>query len=157
MTRCIALRLQPLSTKRLANQSSNSGCVAPPLSFPKSLGVLTMPRPKWPTQRRFIITRAVSGLSALAIHLARAMRRLRVGQRLNGSSRIAAGLSWPVKMPGKPAFTTGPWLSYSPRSLTVVTGTPGSYGGPNEWRSDMATGLSLFRCCFTKRSRFSSR
>ena len=39
---------------------------------PKSLGVATMPRPKWCCQRRFTITRAVSGLSGLATHFASA-------------------------------------------------------------------------------------
>ena len=114
-----------------------------------------MPRPKWRYHRRFIITRAGSGLSGLAIQLASAIRRLRVGQRLNGSNRIAAGLVWPVTMLGKPAFTTLPSLSNSPRNLTLVTGTPGSYGGPNEWRNDIASGWSRLRLCFTNRSRFS--
>lgn len=42
---------------------------------PKSLGVRTMPRPKWCCQIRLTITRAVSGFLGLAIQPASARRR----------------------------------------------------------------------------------
>ena len=60
---------------RVASQSSNSGCVGRSPRRPKSLGVATMPWPKWCCQSRFTITRAVSGLSGCATHFASASRR----------------------------------------------------------------------------------
>ena len=65
MSRCSFLTDQPPSTKRSASQSSSSGCVGGSLRTPKSLGVRTRPAPKWFSQTRLTITRAVSGLSAL--------------------------------------------------------------------------------------------
>ena len=42
---------------------------------PKSLGVVTSPRPKWYCQMRLTMERHVSGLSLRVIHLASAARR----------------------------------------------------------------------------------
>ena len=67
--------LQPSSTKRLASQSSNAGCVGLEPIFPKLLAFPAKPRPKWCCQIRFAITRAVSGLRESAIHFASAERR----------------------------------------------------------------------------------
>src|ERR1700722_13925917 len=58
-----------------AIQSSNSGCVGGVPLAPKSLGVLTKPSPKWYSQRRFTIPRAVSGLAGAVIQFAKATRR----------------------------------------------------------------------------------
>ena len=58
-----------------ASQSSSSGCVGRAPIWPKSLGVATSPSPKWCCQTRLTITRAVSGLSALAIQRASVSRR----------------------------------------------------------------------------------
>ena len=60
----------------------------PPLR-PKSLGVSTMPWPKWWCQRRLTITRAVSGLPGSAIHFARARRRCCSGASTGKLQRVA--------------------------------------------------------------------
>ena len=60
-----------------------------PLPFlPKSLAVLTRPWPKWCCQIRLTMTRAVKGLSRLAIHSASSLRRL------SPSPSRLAGLEW---------------------------------------------------------------
>ena len=46
ISRCIAFRLQPRATNSSASQSSSSGCDGGSPSFPKLLGVRTMPSPK---------------------------------------------------------------------------------------------------------------
>src|SRR5215212_3948606 len=69
-SRCIFLMPQPSSMNRTASQSSNCGCVGGSARVPKSLGVRTIPSPKWCCQLRFTITRAVSGLSRLAMSVA---------------------------------------------------------------------------------------
>src|SRR5436309_2122790 len=74
MRRCISLIFQPRATNSPASQSSNSGCVGGSPSLPNSLGVGTMPRPKWCCQRRLTITRAVSGFAGSVSHLASAAR-----------------------------------------------------------------------------------
>src|SRR5262245_10680775 len=73
--RCICLTLQPRRTNSVASQSRSSGCDGLTPIFPKLLGVGTMPRPKCQCQIRLTMTRAVSGLSADAIHSANARRR----------------------------------------------------------------------------------
>ncbi len=60
-----------------------------PPRWPKSLGVATRPLPKWYCQMRLTITRAVSGLSLLAIQLASALR-LPVEVASMGGSGIGA-------------------------------------------------------------------
>ena len=67
---------QPSRTNWTASQSSSSGCVGGSERVPKSLGVRTSPSPKWPAQTRLTRTRAVSGLSGLAIVLASSSRPL---------------------------------------------------------------------------------
>ncbi len=47
-----------LSINSAASQSRSSGCVGRSPWTPKSLGVATIPRPRWCCQRRFTITRA---------------------------------------------------------------------------------------------------
>ena len=56
--------------------------------FAKVAGRGHDPAAEVPVPIPITITRAVIGLSALAIHWARARRRLRVGQRWKGSRRI---------------------------------------------------------------------
>ena len=58
----------PPSRNSAASQSSSSGCVGSAPLRPKSLGVSTMPRPKWYCQTRLTIDRQVSGLRRSAIH-----------------------------------------------------------------------------------------
>ena len=67
-------RLEPptLRISSDASQSSSSGCDGGSPRTPKSLGVATIPRPKWCCQRRFTITRAVKGLLAPVSHAASA-------------------------------------------------------------------------------------
>ena len=55
--------------------------------MPKSLGVRTRPSPKWCSQTRLTITRAVSGLSWLAIAWASSSRPLPLRERLAASRR----------------------------------------------------------------------
>ena len=75
ISRCNCLIDQLCSTNQIANQSSNSGCDGRAPMEPKLLGVATMPFPKCCCQIRLTMTRAVSVLSRLAIHLASAKRR----------------------------------------------------------------------------------
>ena len=63
ISRWIGLSRQPWATSSVASQSSSSGCDGGSPRTPKSLGVATIPRPKWCCQSRLTITRAVSGLS----------------------------------------------------------------------------------------------
>src|SRR5437773_10868363 len=56
--------------KTEASQSRSSGCVGLMPERPKSLGVRTIPRPKWCCQTRFTITRATSGFRGETIQLA---------------------------------------------------------------------------------------
>src|SRR5436190_1114345 len=72
---CTGLIRQPPRTNSPASQSSSSGWVGNVPNLPKSLDDATSPRPKWCCQRRLTSTRAVAGLSADAIQLARTVRR----------------------------------------------------------------------------------
>ena len=75
ITRCIAFNDQPLCMNLSARQSSSSGCVGFLPVLPKLLGLPAIGWPKCQSQTRFIITRAVSGLSFDVIHCASARRR----------------------------------------------------------------------------------
>src|SRR5262249_31612941 len=72
LTRCFTS--QPLSRNSTASQSSSSGCVGQAPCEPKSSSVLTRPWPKNSFHSPLTNTRAVSGLSAPGIHLARSSR-----------------------------------------------------------------------------------
>jgi hypothetical protein len=65
---------QPLSINSTASQSSNSWFAGGSLVVPKSSVDFTEPTPKISCQNRLTVTRAVSGLSAELIHLARPRR-----------------------------------------------------------------------------------
>ena len=67
--------LQFRSINSQASQSSNSGCEGGLPFLPKLTTVETNALPKWRNHMWLIATRAVSGLSLLAIQLARASRR----------------------------------------------------------------------------------
>ena len=97
-------------TNSEASQSSNSGCVGATPRVPKSLG-LHQPLPKWCSQMRFAMTRAVSGFSADAIQFARSSRPLAV------LSEIGA----PPKTSSHRRGTTSPSFSGSPRSCNFVS------------------------------------
>ena len=122
ISRCIALRLQPRATNSVASQSSSSGWRRPSPIVPKSLGVATIPRPKWCCQRRLTITRAVSGLSGRVSQSASAVRRPldRVGRPR--SSEIRHGSRG---RPGTPARPRALWRRYSPRRRRYVGGGSG--------------------------------
>src|SRR6185312_8212525 len=55
---CIDLIDQPLCMKRVARKSSRAGLVGGWPRWPKSLGVETIPFPKWYSQIRLAMTRA---------------------------------------------------------------------------------------------------
>ncbi len=82
---------QPLSRNSTASQSSNSGCVGHSPCAPRSSTVALSPVPKHCFHRRFMKTRAVSGLSGETIQRARSSRVSRwpgstaVGERKCGS------------------------------------------------------------------------
>ena len=76
MRRCIRLMDQPFAMNSLASQSSNSGCEGFSDMLPKSSGEETKPSPKCLSQTRFMATRAVSGLSLLAMDFANSKRPL---------------------------------------------------------------------------------
>ncbi len=61
---------------------------------PKSLGVATIPRPKWCCQRRLTTTRAVRGLSERVSQRARASASARGG---------TGGVRWTGEMPRRPS------------------------------------------------------
>ena len=58
----------------MASQSSSSGCVGLSPWLPKSSLVCTSPRPNKASQKRFTVTRAVSGFSSLTSQRARPRR-----------------------------------------------------------------------------------
>ena len=74
MSFCIAFTSQPVRTNSVASQSSNSGCDGHSPCDPKSSVVFTIPVPKYICQKRFIVTRAVSGLAGSVSHLAKPRR-----------------------------------------------------------------------------------
>src|SRR5437868_5728791 len=112
MVRCSFLSEPPLSRNSTASQSSNSGLVGDEPLRPKSLGVLTRPRPKCDCQTRLAMERHVSGLYLLAIHSARAARR---GPSLSLSLKFG---SRPLTQDRPPAVTLSPGCSTSPRFNT---------------------------------------
>src|SRR5436190_15431999 len=61
MVFCSALMLHPLSMNCVASQSRSSRCMGQSPCEPKSCTVLTNPVPKYICQKRFTVTRAVSG------------------------------------------------------------------------------------------------
>ena len=65
---------QPLSRKSTASQSSSAGCDGASLMMPKSAADFTSPVPKVSIQKRFTVTRAVSGFSFAISHCARPSR-----------------------------------------------------------------------------------
>ena len=74
-----------------------------------------MPVPKNICQKRFTVTRAVSGLSRA------------VSQRANSSRFVALAVPGPANTAGTPAVTRSPGRRKSPRSKTRVgTGAGGS-------------------------------
>ena len=75
MRRCSALKLQPLSTNFAASQSSSSGWVGFLPVLPKLFGFPASGWPKCHIHTRFTMALVVSGLSALATHSAKALRR----------------------------------------------------------------------------------
>ena len=85
-----------------ASQSSSSGCDGGVPCVPKSFSVSTRPRPKYACQKRFIVTRAVSGFFGSTIHLARSRR---FGLLRAGSGGSTAGV---------PGVTTAPLRVKSP-------------------------------------------
>ena len=89
---CIAFTSQPLSMNSTASQSSSSGCTGNSPCAPKSSTVLTMPKPKYDCQKRFTVTRAVSGLARSTSQRARPRRSFghsgaRRGENLRQSRR----------------------------------------------------------------------
>ena len=72
----MALMDQPLSMNRLAKEVEELGMGGGSPLTPKSLGVETRPTPKCSCQIRLTITRAVNGLSGLAMAWARSRRPL---------------------------------------------------------------------------------
>src|SRR3978361_866898 len=89
----------PDATNRRARWSRSAGWLGRSPILPKLLGVATSPRPKWCSQTRLTITRAVSGLSGLAMARARSSRPLPLvakgaapsGERTGGNRRGASG------------------------------------------------------------------
>src|SRR5436190_21460759 len=77
----IGFNLQPLRINSVASQSSSSGCVGGSPRLPKSLGVATMPRPRWCCQSRLTMTRATRPPAPDRVsvsHSASAVRRYEV-------------------------------------------------------------------------------
>src|SRR5262249_48796561 len=109
-------------TNSLASQSSSSGCVGGVPRLPKLLVERTMPRPKWCCQTRLTITRAVSGLSLLAIQFANASRRPEVLASGPRSGITGAGGASTDKKPGS---TSSPFACGLPRCSTNVLGGAG--------------------------------
>ena len=70
----MALTSQPLRTNSVASQSRSCGWVGGSPWVPKSSSVVTMPLPKSLAQRRFTVTRAVSGFSSEVIQRAKPSR-----------------------------------------------------------------------------------
>ena len=64
------LTSQPDSRNSTASQSSNSGCDGNSPETPKSPAVRTRPVPNNSLQKRFTVTRAVSGCSGRSSHFA---------------------------------------------------------------------------------------
>ena len=87
ISRCIALTLQPRATNSVASQSSSSGWLGAAPAVPKLSGVETIPSPKWSSQIRLTITRAVSGWPGWVSHRANASRRPLVGASFAGGDQ----------------------------------------------------------------------
>ena len=83
----------PLSTNRVASQSSNSGCTGQSPCDPKSSTVLTRPTPKSACQNRFTVTRDVSGLDGSTSHRASPRRLLGNCFGIAGSTAGTPGLT----------------------------------------------------------------
>ena len=79
--------LQPDSISSTASQSSSSGWLGRLPLRPKSKTVSTSGRPKCRIQMWLTATRAVSGLSRLVIHAARALPPAGAGRRVDGAER----------------------------------------------------------------------
>ena len=97
--RWIAFGCQPSAMNWLASQSSNSGCVGRSPRAPKSLGVATIPRPRWNCHRRFTSTRASKSPAPYfvsVIQLATARRRYDVRQPGGGGVSQCFSLSGAV-------------------------------------------------------------
>ena len=100
INRCNCFRLQSSAIRRVASQSSNSGCVGGVPSLPKSLVLAAKPRPKCCCHRRLASTRAVKGLSLRVIQLANAVRRPVDCSPTGGGVMCASAGSSKVRKPG---------------------------------------------------------
>ena len=121
----IGLSRQPPRISSPASQSSSSGCVGRSPCVPKSLGVATIPRPKWCCQSRLTITRASrwpAPWSTSVSQSARAVRRYDVRQPF-GRRRPASAR--PLRGPGvrtcrKPCVASPCFWFGSPRLRKYV-------------------------------------
>ena len=100
--------------------------------MPKLLGVATKPRPKWCCQIRLTITRAVSGLSALAIALGQLEPAAAVLERCSDRRPAPSGTA---------AATLAPGVSGLPRIKTGMS--VGRDASPSVWITGYL-GRSLF-------------
>src|SRR5262245_24537734 len=96
---------------------------------------------------RFAITRAVSGLSALAIHSARARRR----PELPPEKGMTAGSDLPIRHWRNPGSTLSLLLARSPPESTKVSGSDGTWGGVTS-DTEYATGRYRREASVTRRS-----
>ena len=94
---------QPDSRNSTASQSSNSGFTGRSPCAPKSSAVFTSPVPKSSCQKRFTVTRAISGFSGAMSQRARPRRFFGASAGSAGSALNPAGV------------TSSPSLSYAPR------------------------------------------
>ena len=114
-----------------------AGCVGGSARRPKSLGVDTNGRSKWCIQMRLTITRAVSGLSLLAMAWANSRRPLPCvnGRRSPSESTHSSrrGTRSPRRL-GLPRLkiTGSTGLSRSTRTIARI----GAPGWPNDWIAD---------------------
>src|SRR5204862_4842403 len=84
---------QPDSRNSTASQSSSSGCDGGSPCEPKSSAVFTRPVPKISCQKRFTVTRAVSGFEGSTSHRARPSRLRGRETAIGGSTDGAAGVT----------------------------------------------------------------
>ena len=121
----MCFNFHPLSINSFASQSSNSGCVGFSPWLPKSLGVATMPRPKWCCHSRFTITRAKSRpapSSTSVIQFASDRRRYDVRQPGGGATcqRFSASGTFGISTCRKLCVATPSFWLGSPRFRKCV-------------------------------------